>query len=83
MLQIILFGLVLFLFRRKIDVNPVNSFSGDGIDHETDSVLRDNKFSGFGEVIQMLDDVTADGIVILGFQMDSQFFIQVIQLGGT
>ena len=56
-------------------MNPVNSFSGDGIDHETDSVLRDNKFSGFGEVIQMLDDVTADGIVILALQVTADLII--------
>ena len=64
-------------------MDTVDSFSGDGINHQADAVLCDNKFPSFGEMVQMLDDVAADGIVIFGFQMKIQFFVEVSQLGRT
>ena len=64
-LEIIFFRLFVFLIWRNVNMDPVYSFSGDDIDHQPDPVLCDNKFPGFWEMIQMLNDIAADGIVIL------------------
>lgn len=68
---------------RQINMNFFNTVFIEFFYHQTNSVVCDHFITGNRQAVQMFDDKTAKGIVILRIQLCIQVVVDIVQMHGT